>query len=242
MIRPNKFLEVSGLAVCALLLAACVQTPVLIPDDEPVFPYVSPDAEAPLRPGDIVDVVYRFWPELDSEELPIRADGRVSLQLVGQVVLGGLTPRQADEYLNELYADKLRDPDITLVVRAVAPKQIYVAGEVLTPGVVLLSYKMTPLQAIMAAGGFDKRSAELESVVIVRHLNEQRFATSLDFTRVAGVDPSLYLAPSDVIFVPRNKIDKVNQWVDQHINEVVPDSVNFSIDVVGAGALIDSSD
>ena len=80
-----------GAALCALLLGACVQTPVLITDTEPDFPYVSPGTNLVLNPGDIIDVRYRFWPELDVEEVPIRADGRVSLQLVGQVVLGGLT-------------------------------------------------------------------------------------------------------------------------------------------------------
>ena len=242
MIRSEKTLEVLGAALCALLLGACVQTPVLITDTEPDFPYVSPGTNLVLNPGDIIDVRYRFWPELDVEEVPIRADGRVSLQLVGQVVLGGLTASEDDEYLVELYEDKLKEPEITVVVRSVAPKEIYVGGEVLAPGIVPLSHNMTPLQAIMAAGGFDKRSAELSSVVIVRHVDAQRYATALDFTQVAGVDPALYLAPSDVIFVPRNQIDKVNQWVDQHINEIVPERINFSIDVVGPGALINTND
>lgn len=242
MIGSKKFLERLGAAVSALLLVACVQTPVLITDTEPDFPYVSPGSNVVLNPGDVIDVRYRFWPELDVEEVPIRADGRVSLQMVGQVRLGGLTASEADEYLVELYQDKLNEPDITVVVRSVVPKEIYVGGEVLAPGIVPLAYKTTPLQAIMAAGGFDKRSAELKSVVIVRHMNARRYATALDFTEVVGVDPALYLAPADVIFVPRTQIDKVNQWVDQHINDIVPERINFSVDVVGPGALIDTND
>jgi len=31
-----------------------------------------------------------------------------------------------------------------------------------------------------------------------------------------------YLQPQDVVFVPRSGIAKIDQWVDQHINKVVP--------------------
>jgi len=36
------------------------------------------------------------------------------------------------------------------------------------------------------------------------------------------VDGAFYLEPQDIVYVPRTTIVDVNDWVEQHINRIVP--------------------
>ena len=50
-----------------------------------------------LGPGDVIEVKYRYWPELN-EEQKVRPDGMISLQIIDEVQVAGLTPAQLDEH------------------------------------------------------------------------------------------------------------------------------------------------
>ena len=79
----------------------------------------------------------------------------------------------------------------------------------------------------MHAGGFDMRSANVKNVIIIRHKNGQRYGCTIDCRcALKGVAerPLLYLEPYDIVYVPRTTIVKVNQWIDQYINKIVPET------------------
>ena len=175
-----------------------------------------------LTPGDVIAIEFLYWPELDIEQ-QIRPDGKISLELVGHIDVSGMTVSEMDEHLHEIYADKIKEPQITTVVRSFGNRRAYIAGEVTNPGYIELTDQMTALEAVMATGGFDKRSANLEDVVIIRHLNGERYAKLLNFNLpLNDPDADLMLAPRDIVYVSRTTIDEVNQWVDQYINRIVP--------------------
>ena len=175
-----------------------------------------------LTPGDVISIEFLYWPELNVEQ-EIRPDGKVSLGLVGHELVAGKTVDELDAHLRTLYADKINEPEITTVVRSFANRRIYITGEVQTPGFIDLTHQMTALEAVMASGGFDKRSANLEDVVVIRHVEGERYAKLINFNLPLN-DPGsdLLLAPRDIIYVSRTTIDEVNQWVDQYINRVIP--------------------
>ena len=50
-----------------------------------------------LQPGDNLDVKFYYNPELN-ENVTIRPDGKISLQLIDELAAAGLTPTQLDEY------------------------------------------------------------------------------------------------------------------------------------------------
>jgi polysaccharide biosynthesis/export protein len=179
-----------------------------------------------LVPGDEVDVRFRYWPEFDDVQV-IRPDGKISLQLVQGVDAAGKTPEELQAQLIELYADKIRDPDIVVIVRNLVNQKIYVGGEVQQPGLFDLRGRMTALEAIMLAGGFDTESAHLRNVVLIRHIDGERYAGAIDM-RAALRDPessSVMLQQNDIVFVPRTKIIQANQFVDQYFNQMVPITV-----------------
>ena len=79
----------------------------------------------------------------------------------------------------------------------------------------------------MERGSASGGSANASDVLVIRHVEGQRFAQLLDFDTPID-DPQsvpLLLAPRDIVFVPRTRIDQVNQWVDQYIAKVIPSNV-----------------
>jgi len=66
--------------------------------------------------------------------------------------------------------------------------------------------------------------AEVKNIVVIRHRDGQRYAYSVNLEsplKGNGSQP-FYLQPQDIVYVPRTKITKVDQWVDQHINKLMP--------------------
>lgn len=214
------------LVVFGVLAGGCVAGPQFGGGPEEVVTREFPETEIRppvyLTPGDVISVDFLYWPELDVEQ-QIRPDGKISLELVGHIDVGGMTVEQMDEHLHEIYADKIKDPQISTVVRSFGNRRAYIAGEVTNPGFIDLTDQMTALEAVMATGGFDKRSANLEDVVVIRHLDGERYAKLLNFNLpLNDPDADLLLAPRDIIYVSRTTIDEVNQWVDQYINRIIP--------------------
>ena len=208
------------------LMLACA--PVNTPSTR--FPQALPEPVVTLNPGDSIEVKFLYWPEL-SQIQTIRPDGRITLELVGEVPAAGLTAEQLNQQLIKLYKPKIKEPVITVIIRFLANQKVYVGGEVLKPGLIPVLGRITVLEAIMSAGGFDKRSARLRDVVVIRRNGDKNYATKLDLRQAFDAPESnpFYLAPHDIVFVPRTRIDALDQWVAQYINQVVPSTLfNYS--------------
>jgi len=176
-----------------------------------------------LRPGDVVEVKFFYTPELDVSQ-SVRPDGKIALQLVGEVPVEGKTPAQLRDLLLTLYDSHLKDPKITIVLRSQYDRRVYVGGEVVRPGVIQMPGDMTAAEAIMEAGGFDMDEARLDNVIVIRQTGGHWRGFKMDMKaglRGEGMEP-FYLHPRDIVYVPRTKIAKIDQWVEQHINRLIP--------------------
>lgn len=185
-----------------------------IPEDEPCVT---------LNPGDEIDVKFYNTPELN-ETQTVRPDGCITVQLVGDVKVKGKTPTQVSEHLLKLLSPRLNKPEVAVIVRSLANRKVYVGGEVLTPSVVPIPGRVSALEAIMQAGGFNQETAECDSVVIIRHKDGQRYGCTIDLDTALAAEnyAPFYLAPNDIVYVPPTSIVQVTQWIDQHINRIIP--------------------
>lgn len=176
-----------------------------------------------LEPGDTLEVRFLYWNELNQTQA-IRPDGKICLDMVGEVQAGGMTVEQLTRQLATLYTPRLKTPEITVVVHALAGQRVYVSGEVRNPGQVSFQGKMTALEAVAAAGGFDKFSSRKTSVVIIRRVGDKNYATQVDLQTALSEAQSepVFLAPHDIVYVPRTHIDQFDQWVEQYVNRIVP--------------------
>lgn len=185
---------------------------------------------ASLQPGDILQIKFAYWPDLNEEQV-IRPDGRIALQHIGEVEVGGRMPEDVRQELTNRYAEILKNPTLSMAVKAYASQRVYVGGEVARPGMVAIEGgRLSVVDAIFQAGGFLKESAKLSRVVVLRQRENKQYARSVDLKKAfKGKDPDpFYLEPYDIVYIPRTKIDRVNQWTDQYINRIVPDNVVFT--------------
>lgn len=170
-----------------------------------------------------------------NEQVTIRPDGKISLQLIDEVEAAGLTCAQLDEILTKKYSKVLRDPQIAVIVREFTGLEVYIAGEVKKPGVINLRGKMTVLEAIYQVGGFSETAAPKSVIVISRSANNTRLVRQVDLSEAlegVGGGQQLLLRPFDVVHIPKSAIAEANKWVDQHIRQLIPVTLNAGFSYV----------
>ncbi len=103
--------------------------------------------------GDVLSIL--VWKEKDfSPTVTVRPDGRITMPVVGEVQVTGLTPIQIEELLRRQLETVIVDPQVTVTVVEVHSMMVYITGEVMRPGAYPLNTPLTVLQLIAQAGGF----------------------------------------------------------------------------------------
>lgn len=218
-----------------LLVAALVGAPAAA-QDPAAGPAAMPD-EYVLGYGDVLDVRLHYNAELN-QVVPIRPDGRISLELIGEVSAAGLTPRALDGELTRLYGATLRQPALTVIVKEIAPRRVYVGGEVNAPGLLPMGASLSALQSIFQAAGV-KRSAQLANVVVLRYdgTSQPRFIT-VDLRaalRPGGRGGDIPLKPLDIVFVPKTRVARLNDFMDQYFRQLAPIPLTLGVSYVFGG-------
>ncbi len=223
--RDHDWGTVIAVLLLPVVMAGCATSaPPAEPFIEPAEPVVR------LQPGDVLRLDFVYWPELN-EQQAIRPDGNISLKLVGDVMAQELTPDELRQRLVTAYADKLKDPEINVVVTSYDSQRVYVGGEVRTPGVLRIQGRMTAMDAVLQAGGFVKESAKMKQVIVIRQAEGRQYAQRVNLKRALNKPESepFYLAPRDIVYVPRTNIDRVDQWVEQYINRIIPRNTTLNM-------------
>lgn len=180
------------------------------------------ESDYSIQVGDVLQINSYFDPGL-KQSVTVQPDGRVSLLLVGTVMAARRTPRELGEELAQSYRRYLDDRDITVIVTEAAGQAVYVGGEVKSPSVLPLRGDLTLLQAITAAGGF-LPTANRDQVLILRPTaggRFQTFQTNVDAV-LRNESGELYLRRRDIVYAPKTNIAKVDQFVDQYLNQIMP--------------------
>jgi protein involved in polysaccharide export with SLBB domain len=203
----------------------------------PLVPAPANGALYRIQPGDVLDLKFFYNPELD-ETLPVRPDGRISAALVNDVQAAGLTPSELREQLLRLYGVTLRQPELSVIVKEFAARRIYVGGEVNAPSLLRVEGRLSLLQAIFEAGGL-KRSGKATDVVVLRYqgTTEPEFL-KVDLTAaLERGDPAgdVPLQAFDIVWVPKTKIAKANDFMDQYFRQLVPIPLTMGISYVFGG-------
>ena len=176
-----------------------------------------------------MDIKFFYNPELN-EQVTVRPDGRISLQLAHEIMVAGLTPVELTDLLTGKYASELKKPEITVIVRSFGGQRVYVDGEVAKPGMVPLIGFTTVLHAISQAGGM-KDTARRSQVVIIRRAEDNKpLVFQVDLEKViesTDMSQDIPLKPFDIVYVPKSLIANVNQWVDQYVRKNLPVTPGF---------------
>ena len=156
--------------------------------------------------------------DLLTRTLTIRYDGYVSLPLIPDLKVGGLTRAEAESEIREAYKSSFPEPQISLSVTQPNSKTYTVLGDVERPGVFPYTRKLTLTQTLTLAGGrarqtfgegnnqFVSVAGQISKAFVIRNIEGERKVLSYDLRNIdqpgahAG-DSTVYFG--DVIYVPK---------------------------------------
>ena len=152
---------------------------------------------------DVLSVSF-YREEAMSAEVTVRPDGKISLPLLKDVHAAGLSPAQLGDALEGAAKRFLTEPNVTVAVKQVNSRRVYLLGEGIKPGSLQLNGDMNVLQAVAMAGGILEWAKEdrieihrTENGVVTRHRFNYKQV-------IKGEKPeqNILLKPGDVIVVP----------------------------------------
>lgn len=153
--------------------------------------------------GDVLGVL--FWREADvSGDVTVRPDGRISLPVIGVMQAAGLEPEALQKQIQTAATKFFTEPSVTVVVRTINSRKVFVTGRVTTPGAHPLLSPTNVLQAIALSGGLTEY-ADARNITILRTENGQSKTLKFNYKDVSkgrGLEQNILLQPGDTIVVP----------------------------------------
>jgi len=173
-------------------------------DAPPVMPAgVLAPGDYTIGPDDVLSIV--FWREKDmTTDVTVRPDGKITLPLVNDVTAAGLRPDQLRAIITEESAKFIEDPAVTVIVKKINSRKVFITGQVEKPGLYDLIAPTTVIQFIAIAGGL-KEFANRKDIVIMRNEGGKSATYPFDYEAIVKrtkLDQNILLRPGDTVVVP----------------------------------------
>jgi polysaccharide biosynthesis/export protein len=131
----------------------------------------------------------------------IRPDGKITVNMLGDVTAAGITPEELAATIRERLKKYIVEPDVTVSVTGVNSKRYFIQGEVNKPGEFKLVVPTKVLEALVNAGGF-RDFANQKDIRIMRGHGSQRLKFNYkDVIKGKHLDENIYLEQGDIIIV-----------------------------------------
>jgi polysaccharide biosynthesis/export protein len=156
-----------------------------------------------IGPEDVLTV--HFWRDKDmSADVAVRPDGMISLLLVNDIKAAGHTPEELREEIIKAASKYIDDPTVTVVVKEINSRKVFITGMVGKPGPYPLTAPTTVMQLLSMAGGVHE-FAKSKNIMILRKENGREVAIRFnydDVRRGRNLRQNIELQPGDTVIVP----------------------------------------
>lgn len=232
-VQPSlKRLATLAASLLLAFLSACTSAGTPIPEIAQEINATRQTGPMRFVPGDRILLRFGSNPTLD-QRLDVRPDGKASFLMVGEFAVAGKTAEELMKELTAAYTVKLNAVDLSVnldtsvqATQLDSPRRVFVLGEVNLAGAFPYNGEdITIPKAIAAARGFDKKTAALQAMLLVRWLPKENgyHGWKIDANpEYWGSANQIFLQPGDVLYVPNTTIDKVDIWIDQYIRQLIP--------------------
>lgn len=154
--------------------------------------------------GDVLQI--NVWKEPDASVAAtvVRPEGKISMPLLKEVTVVGLSPAQAEQTIARQLSAFINNPEVTVVVSAVNSKKVYVLGAVKKESPIPYTYRMTIMQALSEAGGLTDY-AKRKKIYVLRNVNGRDFRIPFDYDAVVRgqrMETNIELLPGDTLVIP----------------------------------------
>jgi polysaccharide biosynthesis/export protein len=164
----------------------------------------------PVRPSEYLvgesDVLnVNVWKEPEvTQTVVVRTDGYISLPLINEVKVSGMTPVQIQDLIANKLKAYLTSPQVTVTVMEIRSKRAFITGEVARPGGYSLNTETSVLQLIAQAGGLTAY-AKREGITVLRFENGKQQRLAFRYKEVVqgkNIEQNIALRPGDIVVVP----------------------------------------
>ena len=207
--RSKNIAEAITLIVAVALSSAALLAQAQVPAPASAATSAARAAEVVVPPGyvigtdDLLSIVY--WKDKDmSSESQVRPDGKISLPLLNEITAAGLTPDELRQKITEESRKFMEDASITVVVRQINSRKVFITGEVNKPGPYPLTSATSVMQLIAMAGGL-REYANSKKIVIMRTDGGRSLSLPFNYPAVTSgknLKQNIELKPGDTVVVP----------------------------------------
>lgn len=163
--------------------------------------------------GDLLVISVLDLSEVEKLKIRVSAEGFIRLPLVDTVKVNGLTARQLESRLADLFGAKyLHDPQVSVFIEEYRSQRVSVLGEVNKPGIYEVNDRRMLTDMLAQAGGLSKEADRVIYVLRKNGAGGTNSSAAGDLLKIdldqllVGLDPSLNVKVNsgDVISVPKS--------------------------------------
>lgn len=138
----------------------------------------------------------------------VSEEGKISLPLLGEIQVGGLTKTELEKKISQLLEEEyLQNPQVTVFIKEYQSKRVFMLGAVGKPGPYELLGRQTLLHLISQAGGLTNDAGD--EIIIIRKLQDgtnTSFRIPIDDLILEGdTELNIPLEPDDIVNIPADK-------------------------------------
>ena len=165
----------------------------------------SSPADYLVGPADLLEVKVYESDKL-SDTVRVSSRGSITLPLIGNVYLSGLSAREAEQLIETELKNKgyIVNPNVTVFIKEYNSKQVSVVGYVGSPGTYSLEGRETLLDVLVESKGFSDQAGR--TIYVSRTEsdgNGQTYMVDMEELLLKGnSDLNIELKPGDIIYVP----------------------------------------
>jgi len=105
-----------------------------------------------IGPEDVLQIAVWKEPELTSKGV-VRPDGKIGVNLLGDIQASGLTTEQLKQTLTLKFARYVAKPEVSVVVLEIHSQTVHIIGSVARQGAYILGGPLTVVELLARAGG-----------------------------------------------------------------------------------------
>ena len=221
-----------GLVLVLGLCAGCSSTNKIISNREGEVSetvYISPDSIPPsykpekylLGYGDMIDINVLRNEDYKRNSIKVRPDGYISYPYVGEIKVSGMTVGELDDLITKRLSEIIKRPDVSVLIREFRTLNIYVLGEVDSPGAYEINKAGNVLEALSAAQGITE-SAKRNGVLVIRKTAPEHIVgIQIDLNKILKENRYNYniqLEPNDIVLVSESRISKLENFINSYLS------------------------
>lgn len=200
---PGPSLRSALVAIALIAISGCSSKETLPPAG------VLSDSVPPLyRVGPLDSLNIFVWrnPEMSASTV-VRPDGRLTVPLIEELYVTGLTPSEVARKIEEELAQFVQDPLVTIMVggfNGTFDQQIRILGAAANPRALPYVANMTALDLMISTGGLtDFADGNATTLVRVVDGEQKEYRVRLDdLVRDGDIGANVTILPGDILIVP----------------------------------------